>query len=316
APALVLCWRDFRHPLCRFIFILLAAVTIALSLISLRIPGSLPLHRHFIRDFIPSLAAFSHLPLFFVHRSKPVPWLSYQTLACWAVPILVLIAYSVRASRQPSQVDNFTDQKNKRLGSFAFLSICLYLFWGGMCSYVNYIGDDKIHTLNEPQNLSLDAFGYHLKLYVEPIEKSGTNPEVFNREISPPVELHTSIPVDKMIRLASMPDRGLSHEHFLTRQYLTLYPVCYSVTFHLTAVGVAGETMGTVDVSIDNGEQTLYSMDIQAQNTAVSVPMEMVFRPDRILYGAKFSCCISAPGKITIHRIDVKARLGDCFGAF
>ena len=83
APALALCWHDFRHPISRFIFILLSAFTIVMSLMSLRMPGSLMFHRHFLRDFLPSLAAFPTLPLFFVHRSRPVPWVSYQVLLCW-----------------------------------------------------------------------------------------------------------------------------------------------------------------------------------------------------------------------------------------
>ena len=65
-----------------------------------------------------------------------------------------MLAWHTRPVDDPTKLSN-----GKYLGFFAVFSICLYLFWSGACSYVNYIGDDKVTVLKNTQDLSFDAFG-------------------------------------------------------------------------------------------------------------------------------------------------------------
>ncbi|MEI6971788.1 MAG: hypothetical protein WCL44_09755 [bacterium] len=265
APVTALGIVSARHAFWRSLLVLAIGATLALSFMSLTASGELVSHTHFISRKLQSWSAFPCLPLFYVHRDNPVAMVNFAMLALWLVPALVAMVWIGRKA---------VGGENAASGRWACVAVLAVLAWAGVCSFVRSAIDDndgmtEVRAMNRVNVLTGD-FGM-------PIARAGLTPQSARLDRARGALLVSeSVPIKRNPLRVRPLDAEKDSSRYVALRNIMLYPLDYSVTFHMETGGEPGGRLGTAYV-MQEGGAILATTDVAAGNGSGLVPFTIGF---------------------------------------
>jgi hypothetical protein len=208
-----------------------------------------------LRRLLPLWNAAPGLPLFYIHKSKPMPAVHFLAWTWWLIPVAAAMFDMLRRQGKSLQ----------RSGYLAgTIIVCVLLLWPGVSAVITASLDDssEMHPFRERMHFTL--FEQCSRMYVKPVKYARSSFSRLRSKLSSPVTMQTYI-------------RSPGHEGYLG----LLHQGAYTFTFNVQSPASPGPVHVSASIFADSGRLLLGRSEAQLSESGKPTPLQVSFSVDQ-----------------------------------